>query len=70
MKLQANESSLDRIVRSVVGIVLIALAVAGTVAAPWLFLVSAVGAILVVTGLVGFCPLYAVLRISTLAARN
>lgn len=70
MKLHANESSLDRIVRSVVGIALIALAAAGMVAAPWLFLVWAVGAILLVTGLVGFCPLYAVLRISTLPARD
>ncbi len=70
MKLKMNESPLDRIARIVVGIVLLALIAAGTLAAPWLYLAGAVGAILLVTGIVGFCPLYAILRISTLAARH
>ncbi len=70
MKLQVNESPLDRIVRVVAGIVLIALLALGAVAAPWLYLAGIVGAVLLVTGIVGFCPLYAILRFSTLPARR
>jgi hypothetical protein len=65
MKLTTNESPIDRIVRIVLGIGLTGLALAGGVAAPLLYVVWLVAAVLVVTGIVGFCPLYAVLRVST-----
>jgi len=65
MKLTTNESSIDRIIRIVLGIGLIGLALAGGVAAPLLYVAWLVAAVLVVTGIVGFCPLYAVLRIGT-----
>ena len=65
MKLQINEHPIDRAVRIVIGIALFALIAAGAVAAPWLYLAAFVGALLLVTGAVGFCPLYAVLRLST-----
>jgi hypothetical protein len=65
MNLESNESTADRIVRIVAGIVLAALAVTGTVTAPLAFLVWIVAAIALVTGAIGFCPLYAVLRIGT-----
>jgi hypothetical protein len=67
MNLKSNESTADRVIRIVVGIVLAALAVTGTVTAPLAFLVWIVAAIALVTGAVGLCPLYAVLRISTRA---
>ncbi len=70
MKLHTNESTLDRIVRIVLGIALFALVAAGAVAAPWLYLAGVAGALLVVTAIAGFCPLYAILRISTLPARR
>ncbi len=56
--------------RIVVGVVLLTLIAAGVVATPWLYLAGVAGALLLVTGIVGFCPLYAILRISTLPARH
>lgn len=65
MQLKTNESTLDRAIRIVLGIALLGIAAVGTVAAPWVYLAWLVGAIAIVTGAVGFCPLYAVLRIGT-----
>jgi hypothetical protein len=65
MKLTTNESPIDRIIRIVLGIGLAGFALAGGVAAPAVYVVWLVTAVLVVTGIVGFCPLYAVLRIGT-----
>jgi Protein of unknown function (DUF2892) len=65
MKIGTNEAPIDRAIRIVLGIGLAALALAGAVAAPWLYVVWVVAAIALVTGIVGFCPLYALLRVST-----
>jgi hypothetical protein len=65
MKFSRNESPIDRIIRIVLGIGLAGLALAGGIAAPLLYIVWLVAAVLVVTGIVGFCPLYALLRVST-----
>lgn len=67
MNFSANEHTADRIVRVVVGIALAALAITGSVAAPLVYVVWAIAAIALITGIVGFCPLYAVLRIRTKA---
>ncbi|WP_298139329.1 DUF2892 domain-containing protein [Acidiferrobacter sp.] len=55
-----NEGLLDRIIRVVIGLVLIALAVTGRWA-PW----GWIGVLPLITGLVGFCGLYQVLGIKT-----
>ncbi len=65
MKLELNESTLDRAIRIVLGLALAAVAVVGAVSAPLLYVVWVVAAIAVVTGIVGFCPLYALVRVST-----
>lgn len=52
-----NESKDDRILRVVLGVVLIGLGGVGWLSIP--------GVIALVTGLVGFCPLYKVLGLST-----
>ncbi len=65
MRLAANESTADRIVRIVIGIVLGALALAGVASGALAVVAWVLAALLVVTGVVGFCPLYAVLRLST-----
>lgn len=70
MKLLTNEAPIDRVIRIVLGIGLAALALAGTVTAPLLYVVWVVAAIALVTGIVGFCPLYAALRISTKRAAH
>ena len=67
MHLNLNESSPDRIIRIVIGVVLAALAVTGAASRRPRGRRVGVAAILLVTGVVGFCPLYAILRISTKA---
>jgi Protein of unknown function (DUF2892) len=70
MKLTINESPLDRIIRIVVGLGLAGLAIAGVVAAPIAYAVWLVAAVLLATGIVGFCPLYALLHVSTKRATD
>ena len=60
-----NESSVDRMLRVVLGIVLLSLVVVGP-KTMWGF----VGLVPLLTGLVGFCPLYRVLGVSTCARRD
>jgi membrane protein implicated in regulation of membrane protease activity len=58
--LPLNEGTVDRVVRVVLGLVLLALVFVGPqTALGW------VGLLPLVTGLVGTCPLYTVLGIST-----
>ena len=63
--MKTNESSLDRYIRVILGVVLLVLKFTGVVTGTlgWVFL--AVGAIALITGLIGFCPLYALLKIRT-----
>jgi len=65
MKFEINEAPIDRVIRIVLGIALAAVALGGAVSAPLLYVVWVVAAIALVTGIVGFCPLYALLRVST-----
>lgn len=65
MKLTQNESPLDRIIRIVLGLGLAGFAVTGALAVPAVYLVLAVAGIALVTGVVGFCPLYALLHVGT-----
>lgn len=64
-KLEINEAPIDRAIRIVLGIALVAVALGGAINAPLLYGVWVVAAIALVTGIVGFCPLYALLRVST-----
>ncbi|MDM0046302.1 DUF2892 domain-containing protein [Variovorax dokdonensis] len=58
--MKLNEGTLDRALRVVVGLTLIGLTVAGTVGV-W----GWIGVVLLLTGLVGICPLYSLLGINT-----
>ena len=60
-----NEGSLDRILRISVGGALVLFMLFGVVSGALGWLVLALGAILVVTGVTGFCPLYALFGIRT-----
>ncbi len=60
-----NAASWDRIVRVVVGIVLLFLGFGGMASGTMATVLGILGAILFFTGLVGFCPLYALLKIRT-----
>ena len=63
--MKLNESGLDRILRVVFGIVLLALNFAGVVTGGLGIVFIVIGAIALLTGVVGFCPLYALLKIRT-----
>lgn len=60
-----NEGTLDRVLRVVAGVAILSLTVVGPKSA-WAFL----GAVPLVTGLVGTCPLYSILGIHTCAVKN
>jgi hypothetical protein len=59
-----NEGTVDRAIRIIAGLGL-GIAVFTLLTGVWQIVVAVVAAILLVTGLVGFCPLYSLLRIST-----
>jgi hypothetical protein len=61
-----NESSLDRIIRVLAAVVIAVLYFTGVISGTWAIVLGIVGLILLVTGLIGFCPLYKLLGISTL----
>ncbi len=63
--MKANESGVDRLIRVVLGIALIALNFAGVVTGSWGIVLLVLGGIALITGIVGFCPLYAILKLRT-----
>ena len=60
-----NESTVDRTVRGVAGVVAIVVAVLVGIGSVLGIVLAVLGAVLVVTGAVGFCPLYRVFGIKT-----
>jgi hypothetical protein len=62
--MSTNEGLLDRVIRVIIGLVLIALAVTGRWS-PW----GWIGVLPLITGLVGFCGLYQILGIRTCPVR-
>lgn len=63
--MKANESTVDRIVRIILGVVLLVLKLAGVVSGTLGWVLLALGVVALVTGVIGFCPLYALLKIRT-----
>ena len=63
--MKLNVGGLDRTLRVVAGLVLIALAATGTVGV-WGY----AGLILVATGAIGFCPAYPLLSVNTCATKK
>lgn len=62
--MKTNESTIDRAIRIIAGLGLLAITQVGP-QTPWGY----AGAILVVTGIWGFCPLYRLAGISTCAVK-
>ena len=63
--MKTNEGGIDRALRVIVGLAVLSLAFVGP-RTPWGY----VGLVPLLTGLVGFCPLYALLGINTCPARR
>jgi hypothetical protein len=64
--MKQNESKVDRIIRVVGGIVVLFLGFSGALSGGLAVVAYILGAILVFTGALGFCPIYAALKLSTL----
>jgi hypothetical protein len=63
--MKSNVGGIDRILRIVIGLVLIGLTVSGTIGV-W----GWVGAVMLGTGLIGWCPPYAIFGFSTCAMKK
>lgn len=63
--MKTNESNLDRIIRVIAGIALLAFYFTEIVTGSLGIVFVVIGALLLLTGAVGFCPLYALLKIKT-----
>lgn len=63
--MKLNESNTDRIIRAVAGVVLLYLGF-GVLGGTLGIIADVLGAVLLLTGAVGFCPLYALVKFSTL----
>jgi hypothetical protein len=64
-----NEGSADRVIRVVTGIVILALGWGGVVDGTLGTVFKIVGFVPLLTGLVGWCPLYAITHLSTRGRR-
>ena len=62
--MKTNESNVDRIVRVVLGVVLLALGF-GVLNGAWAIVSDVLGVVMLATAAVGFCPLYALVKFST-----
>lgn len=63
--MKANVGTIDRLFRIVVGVGLIAAGFLAGLAAPWNYVAMGVGAVLALTAIISFCPLYAVIGANT-----
>lgn len=63
--LKVNEAGWDRIARVVLGIVLLALGWAGVVGGGWGIFLKIIGFVPLLTGLIGWCPLYTLFKFGT-----
>lgn len=63
--MKINLGTIDRVLRVVVGLLLIGLTIAGTIGV-W----GWIGVVLVATGAISFCPIYAMLGLSSLPKQD
>ncbi len=68
--MQRNVGGVDRVVRILLGIALVSLGLFHVVTGAWAIGAYIVGAIALITGLVQFCPAWAVCGINTSATKS
>ena len=68
--MKKNVGSADSIIRIVLGIVLFLLFIFKTVPVVWGYIFLALAALLIITAILGVCPLYSLLRISSFKAKD
>ncbi len=62
---KANEATWDRVVRVILGIVFLYLGFGGVVGGTLGIILDIVGIVALVTGLLGYCPAYSLLKFRT-----
>jgi len=63
--IKINEASWDRIVRVLLGVALLYMGWAGIVPGGWGLFLKIIGFVPLVTGLAGWCPIYALFKTGT-----
>ncbi len=63
--MKANESGVDRIVRGILGVILLLVAFLAVPAGALQIVLAIIGVVVLLTGAIGFCPLYRILGLST-----
>ncbi len=63
--MKANVGGVDRVVRGVAGIALIAAGLLAGLASPWDLVCMGAGVVFTLTALISFCPLYTLLGINS-----
>lgn len=64
--MKLNEGAPDRLIRAMLALVLLALGIGGVLSGVVATISIVIGAILGLTALIGFCPMYALLKTNTL----
>jgi len=63
--MKKNVGSVDKIIRLIIAIVAIYVSYQGLVESPWNYVLYAIAGIMILTGLVGTCPIFSVLGIKS-----
>lgn len=63
--MHTNEGAADRVLRAILGVVLLAVALAAGLEGAGKIVLMVVGGIALLTGAIGFCPLYRIVGLST-----
>lgn len=64
--MKKNVGRTDRIIRIIAGIILFALGFFLEISSGWAWALMILGAVLIITGIIAFCPVYALLKTNTL----
>ena len=62
--MKRNTGNIDRVIRAILGLILIALAATGTVGV-WGWIGIVIGIVLLLTAIFSFCPAYAIFGMNT-----
>lgn len=64
--MKKNMGTIDRVIRVLLAIVVIVLYLTGSITGIAAIILGILAAVFVLTSLIGFCPLYALIKISTI----
>ena len=68
--MKLNESNIDRMIRAVAGVVFLYLGFGGVLGGGLAIAADVVGVVMLATAAIGFCPIYALTKISTLSTKK